>query len=94
MGLKRKIGTLAAGVLVAASGVVATTSVVAAPVAQAGTVHNMYECRPSTGWCYQTNPPYNPNFKRACRWNYTIPTFSGGMYYTGCTEGYWRPEVH
>lgn len=86
---KLRLGAALAGIVLAASGLVA----MAAPVS-AGTVHNMYECHPTTGWCYQTNPPYNPAFKRACRWNYTIPTFTGGMWYTGCTEGYWRPEVH
>jgi len=63
-----------------------------APSASAATVNNMYECHPSSGWCYQTNPPYNPNFRRDCRWNYRIPYFTGGMWYTGCQN--WRPEVH
>lgn len=67
-----------------------TTSVVQA----AGVVPNLYECHPKTGWCYQTNPPYNPAYARSCRWNYTIPWLTSGMWYTGCTAGWWRPEVH
>jgi hypothetical protein len=86
---RKRIGVALAGLTLVVSGLVAT-----AVPASAGTVHNMYECHPTSGWCYQTNPPYNPAFARACRWNYTIPYFTGGMWYTGCTPGYWRPEVH
>ena len=91
MGFRNKAGGLMAGLGVAFG--LALTAV-GAPAASAGPTPNMYECHPSTGWCYQTSPPYNPSFARSCRWNYTIPVFSGGMYYTGCTAGWWRPEVH
>jgi hypothetical protein len=56
-------------------------------------VPNFYECNPQSGWCYQTNPPYNPNFPRSCQWNDYAHNTSG-MSYTGCTPGYWRPYVH
>lgn len=61
--------------------------------ASAQVVANMYECDPDTGWCYQTNPPYNPNFARACRWNENVHN-TWGMWYTGCTPGWWRPYVY
>ena len=57
--LRRTVGALVAGVAVAIGGVVATS----AP-AQAAQVNNMYLCEPDTGWCFQTNPPYNRNFPR------------------------------
>ena len=90
MRLKKRLTTLLAG-LALVFGVFAT-----APTspAQAAIVPNMYECHPSTGWCYQTNPPYNAAYPRACRWNYRIGWLTSGMWYTGCTAGYWRPEVH
>lgn len=80
----------------AAVGAVAALMVsglVGASPASAATVNNMYECNPRTGWCFQTNPPYNPAFARACRWNSTLNNFYSGMWYTGCTPGYWRPQV-
>ena len=89
MDLKRTVGALVVGLAVAAGGVVATS----AP-AQAAQVNNMYLCEPDTGWCFQTNPPYNPNFPRACRWDYKLHNLTSGMWYTGCTPGYWGPEIH
>lgn len=90
MRLKSRLSSLLAG-LALALGVLAVSP---ASPAHAGTVVNMYECHPGSGWCYQTNPPYNPAFARGCRWNYRLSWFTGGMWYTGCTPGYWRPEVH
>ena len=70
------------------------TLVATAPVqAVSGTVYNNYECDPDTGWCYQVNPPYNPNFPKSCRWNENVHN-TWGMWYTGCTAGHWRPYVH
>lgn len=60
---------------------------------QAAVVPNFYECNPVSGWCYQTNPPYNSSVPRSCRWN-DYATNTSGMWYTGCTAGYWRPYVH
>lgn len=82
------------GVAIVSLGLAIGGALAGAAPASAGTVNNMYECNPSTGWCYQSNPPYNPAFHRACRWNYRIPPLYSGMWYTGCTPGYWGPEVH
>lgn len=87
--LKNRFSVVILGLVMVLGGVLMA---VPAKPASAATVYNWYECHPSSGWCYQTNPPYNPNFPRSCRWNYTIPYFTGGMWYTGCTK--WRPEVH
>ena len=91
MDFKKKALMLVASLMLVLSSMVAFTS---GPSSAVGTVYNYYECYPSTGWCYQVNPPYNSSIPRSCRWNYTIPYQNSGMYYTGCTAGYWRPEVH
>lgn len=88
MNLKRKLGVVAAGLTLAISGLV-TASV----PSEAATVQNMFECDPDTGWCYQSNPPYRSEFKRACRWNENVHN-TWGMYYTDCTPGFWRPYVY
>lgn len=51
-------------------------------------------CEPDTGWCYQTNPPYNPAVPHACRWDYQLHNLHSGMWYTGCTPGYWGTDIH
>ncbi|MFG2039119.1 hypothetical protein [Dactylosporangium sp. NPDC048998] len=61
--------------------------------APAVVVLNNYECNPVSGWCYQVNPPYSSSVPRSCRWN-DYATNTSGMWYTGCTDGYWRPYVH
>jgi hypothetical protein len=84
--VRKKLAVVGAVVALAFTGLAGATP------ASAATVNNMYECAPATGWCFQTNPPYNPAFARACRWNSNY-NFTGGMWYTGCTPGYWRPQV-
>jgi len=97
MGIRKKIGVTGAGLALAA---LATTGVVAATVAssapaQASQVNNMMLCEPDTGWCYQTNPPYNPAFPHACQWDYNLNgnNMRSGMYYTGCTPNFWGPYI-
>jgi hypothetical protein len=81
--------------LLAISGVIGGAMVAFSAPSQAvgGLVPNYYECNPVSGWCYQTNPPYNSAYPRSCRWN-DHATNTSGMWYTGCTEGYWRPYLH
>jgi hypothetical protein len=89
--MKKRLMTGAAALLLASGTLVATTSLPAN--AGGSVVPNFYECDPDTGWCYQTNPPYNPNFPQSCRWNENVHN-SWGMWYTGCDAGYWRPYVY
>jgi hypothetical protein len=91
---RRRVVALGAGLVLATSGGVATAVLTAAPPAQASQVNNMMLCEPDTGWCYQTNPPYNPNFPHSCQWDYRLHNLHSGMYYTGCTAGYWGPAIH
>lgn len=87
MGFRRKAGILAAGLALTISGIVLTS----AP-AEAGQVDNMMLCEPDTGWCYQTNPPYNPSFPHECQWDYKLHNLYSGMWYTGCDV--WGPTIH
>jgi hypothetical protein len=85
---RRKIGVLAAGIVLAVSGFGAA----AAPAGATSVVNNMY-CDRDTAWCYQTNPPYNPNFGHKCHWDFTLHNLHSGMYYTGCDLP-WGADIH
>jgi hypothetical protein len=85
----RGIGAVAA-VLALTGG----TAVLASAPAEATQVNNNMLCEPDTGWCYQTNPPYNPAVPHACRWDYQLHNLHSGMWYTGCTPGYWGTDIH
>jgi hypothetical protein len=93
VGFRLKVAALSAGALLASGGGVAAVVASSAP-AQASQVNNMMLCEPDTGWCYQTNPPYNPAFPHSCQWDYRLHNLHSGMYYTGCTAGYWGPDIH
>jgi hypothetical protein len=76
-----------------AGGSVAGPVFAAAPAnAITTTVDNNMYCDPGTGWCYQTNPPYNPNFPHKCYWDYNVTNLHSGMYYTGCQ--YWGSTIY
>lgn len=87
--VRTRVSIAAASLLVACGMIVVTTP----PPASAGIVPNWYECDPATGWCYQTNPPYNSSVPQSCRWNENVHN-TWGMWYTGCDAGYWRPYVY
>lgn len=72
--------TLAGGAVVAAS----------APANASGI--NYYECAPSTGYCIQINGPHQAGEPNSCQWN-EYYHMSWGMWYTGCSTGWWRPYV-
>jgi hypothetical protein len=57
-------------------------------------VYNMMLCEPDTGWCYQTNPPYNPSVPHECQWDYKLNghNLRSGMWYTGCNV--WWPQIN
>ncbi len=62
--------------------------VAASAPAQASQVNNLMYCEPDTGWCYQTNPPYNSAFPHECTWDYYLQGhgLESGMWYTGCDQ--------
>jgi hypothetical protein len=80
---------LLAGVTVAG---IAATSAPANAITVTGTVDNNMYCDPGTGWCYQTNPPYNPSFPHLCHWDYKLSNLHSGMYYTGCQS--WGASIY
>lgn len=79
---------LIAGLSVA--GVVASTGPASAATGP-GSVPNFMRCDPATGWCYQTNPPYNPAFIHYCQWDYTLHNLHSGMWYSGCNQ--WGSDI-
>jgi hypothetical protein len=91
VGFRRKAGSIAVGLVLTASGAAMATVATSVP-ARAGQVDNMMLCEPDTGWCYQTNPPYNPNFPHECFWDYKLHNLHSGMWYTGCNV--WGPSIH
>jgi hypothetical protein len=89
--ITRKRLTMGVAALVLAGGsIIAANSV----PAHASQVNNNMLCEPDTAWCYQTNPPYNPNFPHACQWDYELHNLHSGMYYTGCAKDFWGPTIH
>lgn len=83
--LKRAIAAFAA-VLALLGG----TAIVAAAPAQA-TTYNLMRCEPDTGWCYQTNPPYDGRYPHYCQWDHRLSGLHSGMWYTGCDV--WGPDI-
>jgi hypothetical protein len=85
-GKRTRVAILVSFALLTA-GSVAVPAFAAAPanaITVTGTVDNNMYCDPGTGWCYQTNPPYNPNFPHKCYWDYNLTNLHSGMWYTGC----------
>ena len=71
---------------------IAVTSTPASAITVTGTVDNNMYCNPGTGWCYQVNPPYNPNVPHYCQWDYKMGDLHSGMWYTGCQI--WGPNIY
>ena len=84
-GNRARLGILVSTVLLA-GGSMAAIALPSAP-ANASQVDNNMLCDPGTHWCYQTNPPYNPNFPHMCHWDSQLTNLHSGMWYTGCQ--YW-----
>lgn len=95
MRLRKRLTVAAASLALVVSGVVGAEMVTASP-SFAAQVNNNMLCEPDTGWCFQTNPPYNPAFPHACTWDYKLNgnNLRSGMYYTGCAAGFWGPAIH
>jgi hypothetical protein len=86
----RKIAaSFGVGALLVTGSLVGAASM-AAP-ASATQVDNMMLCEPATGWCFQTNPPYNSSFPHYCQWDTKLTNLNSGMWYTGCNV--WGPEI-
>jgi hypothetical protein len=89
-GKRVRVGMLISSALLV-GGPVAGLAVAPAP-ANAVTVDNNMLCNPGTGWCYQTNPPYNPHVPHYCQWDYKLGNLRSGMWYTGCQT--WGPAIY
>jgi hypothetical protein len=91
-GKRARVGILISSALLA-GGSVAGLAVTSAPAnAITATVDNNMLCNPGTGWCYQTNPPYNPSVPHYCQWDYKLGSLHSGMWYTGCQI--WGPAIY
>lgn len=84
--MKERVAVAAASLLVADDASVSS----ATPVSAFGT--NFMKYQPSSGWCYQVNPPVDPNGAYYCQWDYTLHDLYSGMWYTGC--GTWGPDIY
>ena len=92
-GKRARFALLVSSALLAGGSIagLAITSGPADAITITGTVDNNMLCDPGTGWCYQTNPPYNPTVPHYCQWVYHLTNLHSGMWYTGCQ--YWGPAI-